>query len=208
MKRILLTVVLVGLLAGQASAGMYTLDYATATQLRQLNVPTQQNKLQLVIGTPGTVLSPVYFTNGDIPAPEFYGEVMQMDVGFVGYLQIGQVIQIGLNKPAIAGFDSLGAGIANDDDDPWTVQLFATDAGGTHTSGWVTLSGYSPVTGPRATFLTVPSVDFSTLSSLGFEVSGTRPQDVFHISVVPVPAALLLGLLGMTAAGLKLRRFA
>lgn len=203
MKRVLFTVLAVGVLASQASAAMYVLDPSVAHQFTQINAPTASNKLQLGIDWPGTASGTAFLTNGDFAPPaDVYGVTMQLNVGFVGYLGGGQVITIGAS-PTLAGFDSFGASIANDDDDPWTVQLYAIDGGGTHTSGWIALGSNSQ------TFLTVPSVDFSTLSGLGFEVKGERfPADNFNVSVVPVPAALILGLLGMGAAGLKLRRFA
>jgi len=93
--------------------------------------------------------------------------------------------------------------VSNDDNnDPWGVRLY--------------LAGVSYVV-PSFTILdpgdqTFLSLSFTpgTVTEFGFEVDYPRVtgSDNFHISVVPVPAALILGLLGMGAAGLRLRRFA
>jgi hypothetical protein len=208
MKRVLLSVLVVALLASQASAAMYVLDYATAKQFTQLNTPGVLDKLQLVMAKPGTPGSTVFFSNGDYtPGTEDYGESMQLDIGFLGLCQKNSVITIGLNNPGLTGFDGYGAAVANDDDDPWTFRLFATDSGGTDYTAWTTVNGYGTA-GPYLTYLSIPSVDFSTLTSLGFEIRGDRSMDVFHVSVVPVPAAVLLGMLGLGAAGIRLRKFA
>jgi hypothetical protein len=65
-----------------------------------------------------------------------------------------------------------------------------------------------------ATLLLNGSFDFANVTDIGLQVrgnfSGGSPSnpDVFHISAVPIPGAALLGVLGLFAAGVKLRRFA
>jgi len=55
------------------------------------------------------------------------------------------------------------------------------------------------------------------ISEIGFYVRanfwpddkfGPSSPDTFRVSAVPVPGAVLLGILGLTAAGVRLRRFA
>ena len=208
MKRFLFLSMVLGLFAGQASAAMYQLDAPLARQFTQLSAVSTGNDLYLSIDSPGTAGSTTYVDDGILPD---YGETMQLAVGFVGSSLLNNIMTIGTTNPGgLGAYDGFGAWLANDDDDPWDVQLFVSYDGlaTKTTSGWTTLSGYSPVTGPTMTFLSMGSIDFSTLTDLGFEVTGPRSVDVFHVSVVPVPAAVLLGLLGLGVAGWKLRRFA
>ena len=200
MKRILLTVLVVGLLASQASAGMYILDKPTAQQFTQQNTPdVTRNQLYLVIDTPGTLGSNIDWQYDS--SWNKYGPAMELQVGFLGQLADTEVMMIG-KAGNLDGYDSFGVSIANDDDDYWSVRLYLT--GATYTQ-------------PALTNLSPGDVAFITLAGwtgnvtgYGFELNyeGTRGSDNFHISVVPIPAALILGLLGMGAAGLKLRRFA
>jgi len=206
MKRIVLTVVLVGLLAGQASAGMYTLDRGTAKLFTQQNTPdVTRNQLYLVIDYPGTLGSTIDWQYNS--SWNKYGPDMQLAVGFLGQLADTDVMKIGKDgplptPPGGGSYDSFGMFVANDDDDWWSVRLYLE--GATYTQ-------------PALTNLDPGDVAFITLdgwtgdvTEFGFEINyeGTRGSDNFHISVVPIPAALILGLLGMGAAGLKLRRFA
>jgi len=82
MKRILLTVLVVGLLAGQASAGMYTIDRDTAKLFTQQNAPSPSNQLFLSIDNPGTAGSTINWTI-DLPTWFEYGGPMTYAVGFV-----------------------------------------------------------------------------------------------------------------------------
>jgi hypothetical protein len=185
---------------------MYILDAPLARQFSQLPDPgTFPNKLSLVIDSPGTTGSATYYTDGFFSS---YGEPMQLAVGFLGSVQIGNMIKIGEPNPSIAppasgAYDDFGALIANDDDDKYDYRLFATDNGGTHYSNWVTL------TEDTNTFVSVgQTINFGSLAGIGFEIRGYRDVDFFHTSVVPAPAAVLLGILGLSVAGIKLRKSA
>lgn len=67
------------------------------------------------------------------------------------------------------------------------------------------------LTAPSHSFYTLDfgaDRDFSTLQDIGFIIeTGSSTGDTFHTSVVPVPGAVLLGMLGLGAVGIKLRRF-
>ena len=109
----------------------------------------------------------------------------------------------------------------NDNDDIWEVQLFYVDSvdSGVHESAWTPLAGDG-----GATYLTALDsdglggsdlLDLDNITDIGFRVRGDMLDedypssgDAFHISIVPVPGAVLLGILGLSAAGIKLRRFA
>ena len=55
----------------------------------------------------------------------------------------------------------------------------------------------------------VTNIGFNVGSNMG--VTGANwpsNPDIFHVSIVPVPAAFILGLLGLGAAGIKMRKYA
>ena len=197
----------VGLVLGvgltSAQADMYRLDLSTAQSFVQQNTPGQfTNQLFLVIDAPGTLGSSINWqVDGDWTEYGSDTGAMQLDVGFVGQLKNGQVMQIGTDGALPAGSDSFGLFLANDDDDEWAVRPYVK--GATYTDPGFTLVG------PGSTVF-VSLADISgTVTEFGFEVqiAGDRGSDNFHISAVPIPGAALLGLLGLTAAGVRLRRF-
>ena len=206
MKRVRLLVLAVGLLAGQAFADMYVLDSGTAMQFNTWGVSAGD------IGD--KILGPT--TN-----PVTYGGPMQGSVGWAGWLMdttgdhyATMTISASGNLGRTASYDGFQAFFANDDDDPWDVQLFVqkkTSAGGERTgSGWTSLARGA------STFITWNTAfDFDDVADFGLDVRGhflpggsPSNPDAFKISAVPVPGAVLLGVLGLAAAGVKLRRFA
>jgi len=82
--------------------------------------------------------------------------------------------------------------------DPWT---FAGTSGGLTVTDWQRYDNGALVT---AEFYFPGAVDLDTLLSVNRASSGGETE----FSVVPVPAAILLGMLGLSAAGVGLRRFA
>lgn len=201
MKRVLLTVLVVGLLASQASAGLYVLDRDTAGLFTQQNTPNTANQLYLSIDNPGSSTSAQNFNVDPINWTE-YGATMKYAVGFVGNLAATQVMKIGLvgDMPKNDGsFDTFEMAVANDDNnDPWNVALYVNG----------TVGSFTTIAPGGTAYL---SLNFTgPVSSFGFEVDdpATSGSDNFHISVVPIPAAFLLGILGLGAAGIRLRKFA
>ncbi len=233
MKRILLVVLVVCLLAGQASAGMYVMDKATAIDLREV---TYRNAL-----LPDSSLGWVGYNDGTaFPTPQAgtkvfgtgsYGEGMYYQVGFRGYLEDDSFgspypsVDIGAKANTngvltalklLGSFDSYGLNIANDNDDGWEYNLYADFGATKYRSGtWTSLAKDSQ------TFLTlsfahlgpggaiVSSEDFSNLTDIGLEIRSIKSGgDIYHTSVVPVPAAVILGILGLGVVGIKLRKYA
>jgi hypothetical protein len=197
----LLSVFVVGLFAGQGLASAtFTLDKNTALLLHQVSVSSTD--------------------------PVAYGASMQGVVGYAGWLwdlgdsdslasmKIGAMGTAALSSIQTAGsYTDFQLFLANDDDDPWAVQLY-TDAGSTsYFSGFTTLPGGTSST---LTLSFGTPIDFAQVTDIGFEVRGDfssgKPSnpDVFHISVVPqsipAPGALLLALVGIGSIRLGRRR--
>jgi hypothetical protein len=211
MKRFLLFTLVIGLFAAQADAAMWELDVATARLFTQLpSAGSFPNILNYVIDSPGTAGSTTYYNDMVYGATPDYGYNMQGAVGFVGSLAAGNVISIGFHPvmgfDRLSAYDEFGAYIANDNLDEYRYHLFVSydNLATKVTAGPVDLL---PQT---STFLTLSNIDFTRVTDIGFdiEIIGNNPSDVFHTSVVPVPGAMLLGVLGLSVAGVKLRKFA
>ncbi len=206
-KLIIVLFVAVFCISSSALGDMYELDYSTATQFRQINLPpSSSNELLLVIDAPGTLGSTVHWAVN--PDYDKYGPDMQLEVGFVGQLIDDQLMTIGLTgslpaPPEGVSYDQFGAYFANDDDDDWEVSIYVTTDEDTYAS---VFTGIDP---GSQTFLSTPIFSGNVLE-FGFEVNyaGGLGSDHFHISVVPVPGAVLLGMLGLAVAGIKLRKLA
>jgi hypothetical protein len=231
MKRILLVVLVVCLLAGQASADMYVMDAATAINLRNVTWydGATSNSLDWVGYNDGTAFPT---TQAGIPVSPYsgnYGEGMYYQVAFRGGLDssvLGTYASVDIGAAAntngvldalklLGSFDSYGLNIANDNDDSWEYKLYADFSGtrydspswtslGTDSQTFLTLSFAHVVPGGG----TVSSEDFQYLTDIGFVIRATQDQDTFHTSVVPVPGAVLLGILGLGVVGIKLRKYA
>ena len=78
------------------------------------------------------------------------------------------------------------------------------DFSNAETWGGVYSGGYSAV----ANLTQVTNIGFNVGGNMGGGGSNPSVTDTAHISVVPVPAALILGILGLSAAGIKLRKYA
>jgi len=119
---------------------------------------------------------------------------------------------------SLVGFDGFEMFFSNDNNSPWWVNLHMntgyTDSDPTrdryYENGWVELQP------GQSTWL---SIDFTgvefldEVTNIGVNVGGNLTgdpsnPDFFHVSIVPVPGAVLLGMLGLGAVGVKLRKFA
>lgn len=205
-----------------ASADLYELDAVTARLFREISTSDPGGNLALVIDSDGTFGSTASYSDGSL-AFDMYGSTMQGAVGYVGQLgedptdgDIFASIHIGASGEAVGivgSYDGYSAWVANDNDDDWSVRLAADIGAGPIYSSWATLSPGDSTT----LTMNFAEIDFfTTLNGIGFEVQGTfdgangspSNPDFFHVSVVPVPGAILLCMLGLGVAGLKLRKFA
>jgi len=211
MKRFLLFTLVICLFAVQADAAMFELDAPTARQFTQLpSAGPAPNILNYVIDNDGSSGSTTYYNDLYYGANPDYGYNMQYAVGFVGNIAAGNVMNIGIHSSngfaGLSSFDEFGAAIANDNLDDYRYHLFVSyDNLATKVT-----AGPVDITPQTSTFLSISNVDFTKVTDFGFdiEIIGGNPSDVFHTSVVPVPVAVLLGILGLSAAGIKLRKFA
>ena len=212
MKRIVLSLCVMGVLAGQASAVMYI-------------PPISEIRNWTLVGNSADTLSSrmaVYNRNGTLVdgTATGYNWPMSGMVGFVG--MIGDTNQdqqawLRIGGAAASGTcDSLYMYVQNDDQSLYRLGLFATDGTNTYLSSdplpvfephqgqWMTL------TFPQA--MTDPTVGFELFMDLGLSPQHgyTVPSaaDIWYVSATPLPGAVLLGFLGLGAAGLGLRKLA
>jgi hypothetical protein len=224
MKRFLLFTLVISLFAVQANADMYTMDAPTAAGMRLVKTSDSGDvgTLDYVGYRPGGILDRVYGTDIEYGAAE--GNMSYL-VGFSGFIKDNDSsgfasISLGLISPGLSGpYDGFVLPVINDDDDIWLYRSYVTtvtggipdDSASTMYSGWSTGLGK----GQHANLVSLtPGLDYSTVTGIGFEMRWARSlndgaiQDFYATSVVPVPAAVILGILGMGVAGLKLRKFA
>jgi hypothetical protein len=197
-----------------ALADLYQLDPATADDMRLLSVSPNDNASLWYVG---------YNVVGDdliTPPVDLYGSpTMIYEVGFSGNISIGLsndgLADATIGLPYTIDLSSYDEGfllpIANDNGDTWQYRAYVTDGTNTDFSSWVTLPK------DTSTTLWVPNVSaFTSASSVGFIIQWNRsiPEnlnktgDQYATSVVPVPAAVILGILGLGVVGLKLRKYA
>jgi hypothetical protein len=230
MKRLLLISLIVGLCAGGASATMYKMDAATAelfTGVYWSDIQTtNSNQVYYAGRSPGLSASDKIY-GGNLS----YGAIMNYAVGFTGNLKDNEAMPDGyasvsfglgnnistLFPTNVDTYDSFALPMINDNQQQWDVRLYAVTAGSydvpDFVTPWINLPVNGASTSPILSF--GGDVDFSSsLTDIGFAIRfnkattglGTQTEDVFHVSVVPVPGAFLLGMLGLGVAGVRLHR--
>ena len=203
------------------------MDATTAAGMRQLSISAGDLGSSYYVGyNPGDLADRVF------GAYSSFGADMNLEVGFTGNLvdngggdsAIAQIGLVNLVTPpggaptysplGLSGlYDSFLLPISNDDDDIWRYQAYVT-VGNTLTPTYV--SSWTTLTPETETELLVSfsEIDFSTVTGIGFEIewkpsiNGYKGSDEYHTSVVPTPTAVLLGILGLGAVGIKLRKYA
>jgi len=204
MKRVLLSVLMICLLVGQASAEMYTLDYATALDFRQLPADGSSGTLMGVFNDIEQVyvFAPEGFPEEMVVSQ--YEEAMQGEVGFVGFLS-GNLswMRIGLLEDDFGTYSGFRTFLANDNENTWDVRLVAN---GVPDDEWV------PIAAGESRWLELP-FNSTGLTMIGFDVrlntgvfNPPSITDWTHISVVPLQGGVILGILGLAAAGWRLRK--
>jgi hypothetical protein len=218
MKRnILLAILAVGLFAGQAFADMWEVDKDTALLFTDYVVT--QGSLSNSLSVYDSPTSKYFGTGPDMYGPMsgqvgFYGGLAGDAIPGTAIMEIFFEGALGLDG---AGYDGISCYFQNDDQSIWSFQLFYVTAEGEHASAWAELGGLGGSKVLTASAGAPGGLDLEDIEKIGFRVMGTdmggasqgHPSysDDFHVSIVPVPGAILLGLLGLGAAGVKLRRF-
>jgi hypothetical protein len=218
MKRVLIFCVVFGLFAVQANADIWELDKTTA-----LGFTTYTD----LDGAGGDSVGSLSVYNGPSTkvfgpgGPNYGAALMSGEVGFVatfedfaGATTVTARISDGGNAGLSGEYDGFTAYTQNDNDDIWSVRLFLEDDTGIYFSDWHDLPGL----GGSAYPLVDHAFDFDDVIDFGFEIKGDMTgadgnpssPDAFHYSVVPVPGAVLLGILGLGLGmvGMKLRKYA
>ena len=231
MKRIILFALVAGLIATQASADMFEMDTKTALNLRAVSFSDDSSSVPLGLMSNNLTyigINPGDATDNELGYPISYNSTNDMlfSVGFSGTLT-------DLNNDGVASVDigaaantngvldtlrGLGSNIdeyrlyvANDNAENWAYNLYAVFDDGSGGTDRFESSPLTTLPAPGIALLTLnfgSNQDFSQLQDLGFTISTAGTNDKFHTSVVPVPAAALLGVLGLGIAGLKLRKYA
>jgi hypothetical protein len=208
LKRILLFTLIFGFLAGSVSADYYTPDVAYFLSLVDVDYSDVGGFNEADDDSPTTTDPP-------------YGEDLGYLVGFFGGLDDKDDDDMAWVKWGnggselnldLSGYDGISVPFSNDNDDITSVALYFTANGTTYTSSYVELDEDEKQT-LTWVFSSIPDTD--DIDDIGFYIKddflgGDYPSDpdAYHISVVPVPGAVLLGILGLGVAGIKLRKYA
>ncbi len=225
-RLLVLSIATLCLSAAPASASLFTLNHDAAMLLDEISVSSSTTGPLLVTDVVdtyqlgGPMQGYVGFSTGLYavgPGPDYWAEMtIGGDTGNV----IAAALDLGIATNDLSGFGGYELFLANDNDDIWSVQLYieTTPLGGGLPT--VTLSGWTELISHQNTELAINFTglsDLDNVTDIGFMVGtkfisaidDTYPSspDFFHVSVVPVPAAVILGVIGLGVAGWKLRKF-
>jgi len=222
MRRSILFILVFGLFAAHANAALWELDKPTA--LGFTTYTDFDGGGGDTIGSLGVYDKSIGYVSGTNFGA--YGVPFTNEVGFVGGpivdldgggddLVTAEISYGGDPGLTGSGYDGIAAYIANDNDDIWAYQLFYIIGATEYSSGAFVEVG--PAGGHAYLSTGAPGgeggLDLADIDDIGFRVQGdikggAYPSggDTFHASVVPVPAAVWLGMLGLSAAGLRLRK--
>ena len=221
MKRSILFCIVVGLFAGSASADFYTMDVPTADDLTYVDVSAGDTATLKYIGYNDGTDSSDYIAG---PQSSYGGEhPMYYAVGFAAFLEdTGTTdgaawMKFGLTDVSdlttLGSFEGFYLPIANDNNSGWQYKLYVETTGDDYISDdWTPIDEGMYTTLYLDFFTDNTEIDFGTLEGIGFLVGfadkSNSYSDTLHTSVVPVPAAVILGILGLGVAGIKLRKYA
>ena len=199
----------------------YEMDATTAAGMTQLAISDSAFVSSILVN----YLGYVGYNSGLSPDP-LYGDTMTYAVGFSGHLQDtatlddSAIITIGLGTldgtGSISGLSGTHENfllpISNDNNQLWSFQAYVWVNGASNplVSGWSTLATETQT----GLIVSTAGLDYANVSGIGFMIewkpslNGGSTGDDFHASVVPVPAAVILGILGLGVAGIKLRKYA
>jgi hypothetical protein len=233
MRRLVFIAVLCAFAASPAMAAMFTLNHDAAMMLIETGSSPEGSvfgtKLSLVTDdrTPPSPYGAVmpYYAVGYVGILEDLIGDTTYDPDPFAWIRIGagaanvaHVIGTALgvaDTDDLSGYASYYLPLSNDNDDIWQVKLYLSTTGG----GMLQSTSWTPLAGGTHTTLTLDLTgltDLANVTDLGFMIGANLTSlngnpsnpDIFHMSAVPLPAGLLLAVLGLGAAGLKLRKFA
>jgi len=227
MKRVLLLVLVIGLLAGQASAGLYVPSHAAMESwgvVEQDDALSPLSIFERVGGTAVWVSGPATDYNYKFisPGPPVVKELLfSGDVGFTATIEDSDkdghaFARIG--GTAVGRYEGFRLYVENDDQSTWRLGLWARDDGGNLYLSTTPDSSMTPykteggdwITLPFGKTLTDPQVGFEIYQDLflGGQYTAPSVSDTWYVSTAPLPAGILLGFLGLGAAGVGLRKLA